>query len=347
MRKTIARILPAAALLIGMVAAGFPVAAVTPDIRLPSWHELEPRVLSWDGKGDLIVEVEMRALKVPLHDLSAKIGWPRSIEGTMKRAHADILEPGKSWKSSHLAHAPRAFDGWIELEASARPDSAGLEGEIKRVATYTEMARNILVTEAKSFKTPIPLGRSVPLHIDESIAALLPRELLFVPLRPVGVHAYYFWAPAGVLGTGTVAEVFMAFGTAIRGQEDSAALAAVETLEKAVAESVSGDGMMPFKSFDGGETRFSQKIILEALAANRATLELLCSRKDAAKKLADRVQNGKNRMSTPFLAVNLGVYYKAQGRGEDAAVLWRQALSLNPGWPLVRAWLNPLKGGKK
>ncbi|MBF0501511.1 MAG: hypothetical protein HQM09_15335 [Candidatus Riflebacteria bacterium] len=334
-------------LLLGIVMTAPSVSAVTPDIRLPPWHKLESRILSWDGKGDLVIEIEMHALKVRLHALSAKIGWPKAMSGNVKTAHADVLEPGGSWKSSHIAHAPATFDGWIELDAAAFPDATGLETEIRQIATYTEMMRAVLLNEAKNFKTSIPLGRSIPLHLDENIAALLPRELLFSPTRSVGTQSLFFWAPPGTLGTGPVADAFAAFRKAIHDQDDSAALTAIGQLEKDISIMPAGDVMLSFKTTDGSETGISRVVVLESLTANRACLEVLMNKSNALQNLSALAEQAKNRVSGPFVATNLGVFYKKTGRSGDAVTLWRQALALNPAWPLVRTWLRDSSGGKK
>ena len=119
-----------------------PVAAVTPDVRLPAWHALEVRVSEWNpAKGEIGIDAELRSLDAPLKDLVAEVHWPKPVEGRGGRKTADALPAGQLWSTKHSAAGLTIpFDGWIELEV--RDDGEGVPAAAQeRVGLGTTRAR--------------------------------------------------------------------------------------------------------------------------------------------------------------------------------------------------------------
>lgn len=330
------------ALFIGGAAPTCP--AVSPELRLPEWNRFEPRITGWDGKGKLSLELEVQALKVKLLQLSAGLVWPSPLKSDDRAEKLSSLDSGKTWKTTWSATVPESFDGWFEVDLQALPEIAALEREIAAVATMSGMAREVLTKEARGFKTPVQIGRTVSLHIDPGMATLLPRHLLFSPVWMTGNRALLLWQPAGILGSGQVAEAWSAFCQAIPEQKTQAAMVALGKLQKLLAKTTEP---IPLLGADQGQFSLMPQAILEAIEANLATLH--AAEKHAAEPARLMLLAGKsgNSFTKPFIWANIGILHALGNRPDQAKKAWETALELQPGWPMLRGWMEALKGGKR
>ena len=279
---------------------------VTPDIRLPSWNKVEPKVAGWDGKGTLALELAVHAEKVRLLKLSASMIWPKPLESADRPEHLAALEAGKTWTTSWKAMGPDSFDGWLEIDLQGLPDSACLEREIAAIATLTAMTREVLTNEARGFKAAVQIGRTVPLHLDPGLAVFLPRHLVFSPVWVTNGRPLLLWQPAGLLGTGQVSEAWNAFCQAIPAQNAKAALSALASLQKLLGNATEP---VPLRGADQGEYALAPRAILEAIAVNLATLRAAEKPAGDTAGLARLLEKGEPSFSRPFALANLGILH--------------------------------------
>jgi len=328
-----------------MAASGAtPAAARTPDIRLPDWNRVNTRILEWDGQGRLTLELEVGALAFPVRDVAARLYWPTGFTCTNSLQATPTIAPGTTWKATFTARTPAAFDGWLEIELTARPEVAPLVAAVEAVATFSPAARTILLEEARGFTAPIPIGRPMPLHLDAAIAAAVPRELVFTPCRPMGTRALFFWTPAAVLVAGADGKTFDRYVQACQTLDDTAALAAIGSL---LQETAAATEPLVFKTLEAGETRLPPGTFREALRAAELTLRALADGPAGPANLRQALEKAPPSFSPPFLWANLSTLAQARGDTGLAAAALARALDLNPAWPMLRRWAGESPGGKK
>lgn len=319
-------------------------AGVTPDMRLPEWNRFEPRIVGWDGKNKLSLELEVHALKVKMLQLSAGVIWTPPLQSSDRPEKLAALEAGKTWKTAWTATVPDSFDGWFEIDLQALPDTIGLEKVITDIATLSAMSKEILTKEAQGFKAPIQIGRTVSLHVDPGMATLLPRHLLFSPVWITGNRALLLWQPAGLLGSGQVSESWNAFCQAVPTQDTQAAVVALAKLQKLLTNATEP---VPLRGVDQGQFALAPQAILEAIEVNLATLRASEKPSSEPSSLLLLAEKGGNNFTKPFAWANLGILHALGNRPEPAKKAWEKALELQPGWPMLRGWLEALKGGKR
>ncbi|MBP7633586.1 hypothetical protein KBA41_05420 [Candidatus Ozemobacteraceae bacterium] len=324
-----------------------PVAAVTPDVRLPAWHALEVRVSEWNpAKGEIGIDAELRSLDVPLKDLVAEVHWPKPVEGRGGRKTADALPAGQLWSTKHSAAGLTIpFDGWIELEMLARPDSAVIRRKIEGTATYTPAMRQVMMGEVAAMNAPISIGRNLALYTDNNIAAMMPEALVFQPILNAGSRRLHLWVP-DIASDGSLRS---ALGNLRASIDTGKPAPALDEAIKAVDEAMGAASDTVEISCGNGRPSFAVplNVFRDGMTMNRAVLAAAREPESAiALGRVERLVRQTPNFATAFGWANVGVLQAGAGLKDRARDSFGEALKLIPAWPLVRGWQKELEKGE-
>lgn len=338
-----------AALLLGIAGGlGSPALAVTPDVRLPEWHTLSVRVADWNpALGEVAVEAELRGSGMPLTELSADLHWPETVRAKTGRQSMPSIETGQSWTSRHTASGVKIpFDGWLELEAAARPDAGALREKLGAIATFTPAMRQVMEGEVAAISGPLPIGRSLPFYADENIAIFIPRSLAFVPTAKIGERALHLWVP-GIASPAALAEALGNLRKSLGPDGTSPVFAdAVRAVDEAMT--AAGDTVEVGCGGDKPPFHVPLNVFREAMSLNRAVLAAANERGSAIAlgRLERLVRQAPPGFTTPFGWANLAVLQAEAGFLPRARDSFAKALGQVPAWPLVRGWRDRLETKK-
>lgn len=313
-----------------------PVLAVPAALPIPQWHKIDIKAAAWEGKGEFAVEVEITAPIVPLHDLAVRMHWPKGFEATETEATETQLAAGRHWTKRFVAKAPEIFDGLLDVEIAARPDPAALEAVVSRIATLSPELRALTLAEVKQFKTPVALGRALSMHIDVGVAALLPQELLFMPIWPLDHGVLFLWVPAAISGNSGLSTRLSDLVVAASTQDSSAALAAIGEMEHELATATEP---IPIKTLNQGSLNLDAARVRELLAIDRMTLFAIKSPAALAELTMFAIAH-PGSVGAPFAWANVGMLHNRAGAAAEATKAFQRALDLQPAWPRVRRLLE-------
>lgn len=336
---------PIAALTVMLAGTCFqPLEAVTPDVSLPAWHTLEVRVSEWNpAKGEACVVADLRGLGMPLSGLAAELHWPEPVRSGSGRMKSAGVAAGESWKTKYTAsNITPPFDGWIELEMLARPDSGAVRKAVENISTYTPGMRLVMMGEVAALKDSIAIGRSLAFYADQNMAVLMPGALAFKPVLKTGSRPLHLWTPEAA-SEGPLKQALSKLRASVGTENPTTALdEAIKAVDEAMGiasdavEIASADGKPPFT--------VPLNVFRDGMTMNRA---VLAAAREPGSTIAlgriERIVRQAPNFTTAFGWANVGVLQAEAGLTERSRESLREALSLIPAWPLVRGWLKDLE----
>lgn len=312
--------------------------AILPQMELPEWNRTRVRVVSWNpSTREIGVETTIEALGVPVLDLAATIDWPDGFERKTPEASVTRLEPGKKWVATHIALAPKAYEGFLEIVISARPDQESLRRQVESIATLSALAKTVMLKESGTFVQPVPLGRSIQLYIDENIAIPMPHQALSRPLVPLNSRSLFVWAPETNLGGGLVAETYDAFKKALKAGDADGAIKDLAVLDDLLGKA--GNTVSLGREPNQG-IQLRTPLVRETLLQAKFCLMSKKNLPEAILGMRDLEKDSRPSLGVGFFQANLATLLWAGGYKKESAEYYRKALELIPAWPLVEKWSN-------
>ncbi|MBI3039971.1 hypothetical protein HYY75_13130 [bacterium] len=323
-----------------VVVMEIPGLSITPSLKLPDWYQFGAKVITYDGRKNLSVEIECRALNVPLLDLSAKIFWPKNFIFETNGFEKSSLPAKEKWITRHSCKVPTDFDGWIECYLSARPDPKAFEVYLNKLQNLSNENRILLLEEIKGFSKPIQIGKSFPLHIDSTFAIFSPPELVFSRFFPLKNRNIRLWAPKIKMSNGEFEEGLKAFSEALDGGKIPEALEILKNLENVVSRF---KDFVPLSNEKNDKISIDVTTLREILHSNILSLRGISEgRKFPFSELKEK--SNSLRFTCGYFWANLGTFYFSEGFAKESKNAYKKALEFVPAWPQIQNWL---KDGKE
>lgn len=332
-------------LLCALVLLISPATAVTPDIRLPQWHQLDLFLKPAPKADSLQLIVRIHAPLTDIRDVSISMRLPNGMAVTPAELKQPLIKKGESWEAVFTTAVKPGTSGWVEIAAAARPDIPQMDQWLKSVATYTATARLILQTEIQRFTAPLPIGRIFPFTMTSEISALLPREFLFQSVPLGTANRVFVWAPDGEFSLPAPKRALRELRALMQREEWLKAAAAARSL----AACVQTASELTFMAQGQRRMTLSREMIEQAIAASIPALEILAGNHDVAKKnLEEQVAENREQPFGAYVWANLGALHAVNKRNAEARDALNKALVLFPTWTIVRERLAQLpQGGER
>ncbi|HNV68206.1 MAG TPA: tetratricopeptide repeat protein [Candidatus Ozemobacteraceae bacterium] len=318
-----------------------PASAVTPDIRLPEWHQLDLKLKPAEKTDSLKLCVSVRALIADLRDLSISMRLPNGMTVTPAEQRQPFLKRGETWEATFVTGFKPGANGWVEIAAAARPDIPQMEQWLRNVATYSATARLILQTEIQRFIEPMQIGRIFPISVTTELSALTPRFFLFESLPLGKAHRVFVWAPDGEFSLPAPKRALREMRALMQREEWGKAAASARALATAVQSAAEITFIAP------GQRRMSlsKDMINSAIAASVPALEALAGNHEEAHQALQRQATEDKNPFSAYIQANLGALHATNGRVSEARAAFTKALDLFPLWILMREQLARLSSG--
>ncbi len=313
--------------------------AMSPQIRLPQWHNTSISLSEYKpDQGLLTVQVEIVADFVSLSNISSRLHGPESLKLTADVREKAILKKGDRAVFLHQIKLAADYHGWLEVDVRAQPHQGELMQLVKATSKDSPIALKVLEAEVRSVNQPISIGRSMPLFTSNDIAMSTTAEMALRPELKVGNHQLYLWYPPTGIGSGLTAEALKAFDTAIRQGNFSRAEAAARLVKKRFSDDKEA---LLLEKAKGETFTIPGKMVIELIDANLVTLKAL-NEKDPMVLLKAAQAAGASYLR-PFLHFNLATVYELNKQPSEAKEHFLAARKDLPTWPMLDKRIKSLK----